>query len=264
MTGRGRPDASPAAPPMAQPGIGAGNATVAPLPASSRPLLLLRPEPGAAATAARAAELGLEALCYPLFAVEPLDWTAPQPADFDALMLTSANAPRMGGPGLARYGATLPVWCVGEATARAAREAGLTVARVVGPDAAALAAALARAGHRRVLHPGGVEVRPLAEPGLEIRRVAVYRAAEAGDAAGLAPLLARGPLALVHSPRAAARLAALVPPERRGDLALVAISASAARAAGTGWQALLVASSPDDRAMLALARQICQIPPSSR
>jgi uroporphyrinogen-III synthase len=33
----------------------------------------------------------------PLFAIVPLDWTAPDPAQFDGLVLTSANAVRHAG-----------------------------------------------------------------------------------------------------------------------------------------------------------------------
>ena len=38
----------------------------------------------------------------PLFAIEPVEWRPPDPAQFDALLLTSANAIRCGGPALDR------------------------------------------------------------------------------------------------------------------------------------------------------------------
>ncbi|MGD9811804.1 MAG: uroporphyrinogen-III synthase, partial [Sphingobium sp.] len=60
-------------------------------------VLILRPQPGADATAGRAKELGLEPSIYSLFATEPLAWTAPDPAGFDAVLLTSANTLRHGG-----------------------------------------------------------------------------------------------------------------------------------------------------------------------
>ena len=59
-----------------------------------RRLLVLRPEPGASATAGRARTLGLDPVLMPLFEIEPIAWTAPDPAGFDALLLTSANAVR--------------------------------------------------------------------------------------------------------------------------------------------------------------------------
>lgn len=62
-------------------------------------VVILRPQPGAEATVEAACALGLDALCYPLFSVEPMDWTPPDPAGFDALMLTSANTIRHAGRG---------------------------------------------------------------------------------------------------------------------------------------------------------------------
>lgn len=224
-------------------------------------LLVLRAEPGASATVRRALSLGLAARPYPLFAVEPLVWAAPDPADFDALMLTSAHTLREAGPQLERF-RHLPAGCVGEATARAARAAGLTPLTSPGGTAQALVESLARAGHRRLFHPGGADRRPYALPeGLSVRTAAVYRAAEAGDAAGLAAHLDDAPLLLVHSPRAGARLAALVPPHRRPGLALLALSPAAREAAGPGWKRAEAAATPTDAAMLALARQICHSPP---
>src|SRR3546814_12069198 len=67
------------------------------------PLLILRPEPGASMTAGRATALGLQPVCYPLFYVRPCVWAAPDPAEFDAIMLTSANALLPGGPQLHRF-----------------------------------------------------------------------------------------------------------------------------------------------------------------
>ena len=85
----------------------------------SRPIVVLRPEPGNRVTAAAIEGRGLRAIRLPLFAVQPVAWQAPDPAGFDALLLTSANAVRHGGAGLARL-LSLPVFAVGEATADAA------------------------------------------------------------------------------------------------------------------------------------------------
>ena len=92
-----------------------------------RRLVILRPEPGASATAARARAMGLEPVTMPLFKVEAVDWDAPDPGLFDALLLTSANAVRYAGERL-RSLRQLPVYAVGEATAAAAREAGFEIA----------------------------------------------------------------------------------------------------------------------------------------
>ena len=91
-----------------------------------RRLLVLRPEPGASATIERALGCGLNAVAIPLFKIEAVPWAAPDPAWFDALLLTSANAVRFGGPQLDRL-RILPVAAVGEATVQAARDAGFEV-----------------------------------------------------------------------------------------------------------------------------------------
>ena len=66
-------------------------------------VLILRPQPGADESAARARALGLDPVVAPLFTVRPLAWEAPNPADFDAVMMTSANAARFGGDGLTPF-----------------------------------------------------------------------------------------------------------------------------------------------------------------
>ena len=67
----------------------------------TRRALVLRPEPGAAATLERLAAAGVVGEAMPLFRVLPRAWSPPAGA-FDALLLTSANAVRHGGEGLAR------------------------------------------------------------------------------------------------------------------------------------------------------------------
>ena len=60
-------------------------------------VVILRPEPGASATLARAAAAGIAAVAIPLFAIAPVDWVAPDAKAYDALLLTSANAVRFAG-----------------------------------------------------------------------------------------------------------------------------------------------------------------------
>ena len=105
----------------------------------TRTLAVLRPEPGNAATVARARAAGFATLSLPVFAVVPLAWDVPDPADYDALILTSANAVRHAGAGLDRL-RVLPVFAVGARTAAAARAAGFDVAQTGCEDAAALLA----------------------------------------------------------------------------------------------------------------------------
>ena len=141
-------------------------------------VLILRPQPGADESAGRARALGLKPVVAPLFRVEPLAWQPPDPADFDAVMLTSANAPRHGGPQLARF-RHLPAYAVGEATAAAASEAGFTDVRVGPADVGALTAIMADEGVTRAFHPCGADhVVPSAER-LNVQSMPIYWSAAA-------------------------------------------------------------------------------------
>lgn len=221
------------------------------------PLLVLRPEPGASATARRAEAMGLQPLCYPLFEVKPCLWEAPDPTGFDAVMLTSANTLRHGGPGLDLY-RHLPVFAVGETTAAAARAQGFPVAAVGESGAQAVSGIIAARGHARVFHPCGRDRRAIDAGPLTITRRIVYEAAEAGDAQGLAAILPEEAVALLHSPRAAQRLARLVPMIERRRLHLAAISPAVLDAAGAGWASGEAAPQPGDQALLALAAALCK------
>ena len=220
-------------------------------------VVICRPQPGADASAARARTHGLTPVIYPLFSIEPVQWNPPDPRTFDAVMLTSANATRHAGANLMLY-SEWPIFAVGDATANAANNAGLSDVQVAGPNAGALAQEIERAGYRNILHLCGEEVRPFDPGALNITHVPVYRTIEAGDATGLAATTESGSIILAHSPKAAARLKALVPTSTRHDLSLIAISQAALAAAGTGWRDAQATDEPSDSAMLALAHQICQ------
>lgn len=236
----------------------------------SRAVLVLRPEPGAAATASRAVSLGLAAVVAPLFTADALAWSPPDAAVYDAVMMTSANAARLGGAGLRDF-VHLPAYAVGEATAAAMRDAGFADV-VVGPrDVDALAELIAAGPHRRLFHPCGRHLRapdaPPAlaiDPTLAIDHLPVYRAAAVGTLPAAArDALRHGAVPLLHSPRAASLLAALVDDARleRAAITLVAISAAAAAAAGSGWRAVATAAAPTDAGVLACARALCDKPP---
>ncbi|MES2096472.1 MAG: uroporphyrinogen-III synthase [Pseudomonadota bacterium] len=217
----------------------------------TRAVAVLRPEPGNAATAGRLEAIGVSAIRLPLFAVRPLDWSVPDPARFDALVLTSANAARLGGPGLARL-AALPAYVVGEATALAARAAGLTVAMTGDSDGAALVAAAADvkrglllSGRERMLDAGGIIAEAIAVYASDMLPVADADVNALTDA-----------VVLLHSARAARRLSDLIDPARRRTIRVAALSPAIASAAGSGWESLQPARTPTDDALLALARQL--------
>lgn len=223
-------------------------------------LLVLRPEPGATATAARAKGVGCEAIIAPLFSIQTVAWEVPDPTAHDALLLTSANAVRHAGEGLVRL-ASLPAFAVGSATARAAQEAGLRVVNVGSGDAVEIVKHLALAGYCRPLHLTGADHRAVDHRGVCVTRVIVYRAGAVVElpAVALRPLQA-GAVALLHSPRAAALFAQLLAPlgELKAGVRLAVISDAARIAAGEGWRAVAVAARPTDDALLAAAATLCE------
>jgi uroporphyrinogen-III synthase len=216
-----------------------------------RPIAVLRPEPGASATLAKAQVRGLDAFAVPLFAVEPLAWTAPDPGAFDGLLLTSANAVRHAGTEL-RELSTLPVHAVGAATAEAATAAGLAVGTVGTGGMEELLRQLPP--KLRLLHLCGEHRRSAEAWGGGLTPLPVYRSAAIASPPGLHQL--EGAVALVHSPRAGQRLAQLA--QRREQIAVAAISEAAAEACGDGWQKIAVAQQPNDDAMLSLAASLCK------
>jgi uroporphyrinogen-III synthase len=220
-------------------------------------VLVLRPEPGASETAARARRLGLEPVTAPLFTVRPLPWQPPDPAGVDAVLLTSANAVRQAGPQLARFTA-FPCFAVGEATAAAATQAGFKDVRI-GPGDGEAAAAMVGSGER-VLHLCGRDHLTLDQAGGIERRIVYASEAIAVLPEAARSALARGALALVHSPRSGALFAELVDKAglARATVAVAAISDTAASAAGAGWRSLAAADRPRDEALLELAAELCK------
>ena len=217
-------------------------------------VIVLRPEPGASATVARARALGLDAISIPLFEVEPVDWDAPDPAAFDALLLTSANAIRHGGAQLAALRA-LPVHAVGSATAEAARDAGFNVA---GSGSGGVDELLDGLGSEiRLLHLCGEDRRTPVSLRQTIDAVPVYRSRVLAPPPDLDQ--AMNAVVLVHSPRAGQRFAELI--EDRRTIAIAAISDAAGEAAGAGWSDIRVAPEPNDDALLALAARLCNTSP---
>jgi uroporphyrinogen-III synthase len=215
-----------------------------------RRVIVLRPEPGASATVERARQRGIDARALPLFAIEPVPWEVRDAAAFDGLLLTSANAVHCAGPGLKRLSA-LPAYAVGEATADAARTAGM---RIVGVGDGGVDALLATIDRRALLlHLCGEDRRAPADTHHRVAPVIVYRATALEPPPDLAGT--EGAIVLVHSPRAGQRFGELI--EDRATIAIVAISPAAADAAGGGWEAVHVAQTPTDEALLALAVQLC-------
>ncbi|PXA84338.1 uroporphyrinogen III synthase HEM4 [Nostoc sp. 3335mG] len=218
----------------------------------TRPLLVLRPEPGASATVTAARAMGLEAIAAPLFTVRSIDWSLPDALP-GAILLTSANAVRHGGANLTAL-AHLPAYAVGAATADAARQAGFVRIVTGGRDAEAIVALAGRDGIRSLLHLAGRDHRDVVPDDIRIDRRIVYTAevVEALPAAAQAAL--PNAIALLHSPRAAHLFASLVDP---AGIAIAAISPATLADAGPGWRAAEAADAPTDASLLAVAAKLC-------
>lgn len=216
-----------------------------------RRLTILRPEPGASASLALARELGIDAASIPLFRIEPVAWALPAASRFDGLLLTSANAVRCGGDGLLGLRG-LKVRAVGDATADAARAAGLDIASTGSAGIERLLRSI-EAG-QTLLHLCGEDRAQIGETGHEIIAVPVYRAVALPKPDGIEQV----EVVALHSPRAARRFAALA--GDRSNIAIATISQAVADAAGEGWQEVGIAEKPDDRSLLALAKELCDKP----
>lgn len=221
-------------------------------------VLILRPQPGANETAERARARGLEPVIAPLFTIEALEWSPPSPDRFGAILLTSANAVRHGGPGLGPF-LNLPCYAVGDSTAAAAGDAGFSDVRTGPSDGAAVAGMMADDGIKTAFHPGAAETMPIAQPGVVIEHVPVYSSVAADRLSDVADSALRsGAVAMLHSPRAAAAFSEHVG-DRRERIPIAAISDAAAAAAGTGWAGVGVAMEPRDEALLDAAEELSRV-----
>ncbi|MCX7381873.1 MAG: uroporphyrinogen-III synthase [Alphaproteobacteria bacterium] len=228
------------------------------LPSPRRPVLVTRPEPGAAETAARLRVRRYAPIVAPVLTIIP-QVIAPS-ADVQAILLTSANAIVPGLP-------DRPVFAVGDATAARARAAGMSTVRSAGRDAAALAELVMREcrpqfgplllasgeGHGLAL------AAQLRRAGFRVRRVVAYGARPVRALpANAQEFIATGRgHALFFSPETAHVFVRIC---RRtgfggGVAGIEALAISAATAAGLAalnWARIRIAAHPNQDALLAL------------
>jgi len=229
-------------------------------------MLVTRPEPDAQSTMARLDALGIEAVVAPVMVRQTLDASLPPSNGFTAMVLTSANAVRA----LADRNALeqyrhLPVFAVGDRTAREATEAGfervssaagafqdlvnaMTIARMRGP----------------IFYPTGKHqsadlAKALAPLGVMVATAKVYDMV-AIDALPEPVLAALGEgigAVLAYSRRSAeifAALAADMPRDRRSSLAMLCLSEAVAEPLlEARFSRISLADRPDEDAMMSLA-----------
>ncbi len=201
--------------------------------------------------------MGLNAIGYPLFDIVPCDWECPDPAQFDALLIGSANAIRRGGEALEQL-KDKPVYAVGETTAQLARDAGFTVAATGTGGLQSLLDGMDPP--KRLLRISGADHVALSAPaGVNIHNVIAYKTTPLELPEPLRPLHDLGLTVMLHSAAAAEQFAresrrlAL----QRNRISLVVIGPRVAAAVGEGWHAVHVSSAPNDRAMLEMVKNVC-------
>ena len=224
----------------------------------SERILAIRPEPGLSATRAAGLAAGLSIDGHPLFAIREIEWDPPTPQGVDGLLLGSANAIRHGGPALGAYRGK-PVYAVGEATAQAARAAGLAVAAVGEGGLQALLDTLGGASLHLLRLAGAEHVALVPPEGITLATRIAYESVPQPMPGALAAALAEGAIVLLHSAAAARHFASEC--DRlaiaRSGIRLAALGPRIAKAAGEGWGELRIAQAPRETALLALASDMC-------
>jgi uroporphyrinogen-III synthase len=231
---------------------------------------ITRAEPEARRTAEAVVAAGHRPLISPLIQVAPLmsaaDPLARALVGVGALAFTSANGVRAFAVLRPISDRHLPVYAVGEATARAAREAGFATVIGADGDVAALAKRIAAKDQRPdgvVLHPGASEpagdlAGDLQRRGLSARFLAVYETLPQAPAHDLLMALDQDPPAvagvLIHSPKAAVELAKVLGehPGLAEALTVICISKAAAEPLKPfKFARRVTAAKPNEAAMLA-------------
>ena len=232
--------------------------------ASAVRVLVTRPEPENARTAAALKARGHDVLLAPLLAFEPIADAPIGAGPFAALLLTSANAVRALREHPQRETLrALAVLAVGARTADAARAAGFADVRSANGDARDLAALARRAfgpDTPPLLHLAGEDHVGLRHPGLGVETAVVYRmrpAAALPEPARDALRSGNVDAVLHYSPRTAEAFLACLRAAgisasglKAPQLCLSAAVAAPLREAGAA--AVLVAPQPNEDALLGL------------
>lgn len=236
--------------------------------------LVTRPEEDAATVAAELRARGIEPVLAPLLRIEPEPAAAVRLvgalAGVQAVLFTSANGVRAFAHASNRF--ELPAYCVGEASAAAARIAGFrTVASADGDvtDLTAMVASRLAAANGALLHAAGHDTAgkldaDLAARGFSVRRVELYRAVAADKLSPRVTAALRRDevnVALFFSPRTAetfvtlARATGLT--EYCANMTAVCLSRNVAAALdGVKWRAVATANMPNLAALLAAIDEI--------
>lgn len=237
----------------------------------ARRVLVVRPEPGNAQTAARLVQAGFEPVLLPLTRIEPLDGAAVDIASgTKAVAITSPNALRHAPSALVDQLRLLPVFAVGHSSAASAREHGLNLAACGNAGAKDLAWLIAASLDRGSLiaYPCGRVRRPeferaLTAAGYLIQPIETYDTAIVSYSTETVRKICKpAPFdaVLVHSSKAADALGRLTAqdniPQITDKTLFFCLSARIGRALQpVASDRLIAAGRPDESELLDLLRQ---------
>ncbi|AKR57467.1 hypothetical protein GCM10011321_36520 [Youhaiella tibetensis] len=231
-------------------------------------ILVTRPEPDLGHSTVRLRALNLDAVKLPLMQRITLSTDLPPPDGFGGIAISSANALRsLDERGAVRPYQDLPVFAVGDGSAREAQFLGFSDVRSANGSFEDLVALIADAAPSLpILYPSGTRLSgdldaALGRHGIAVRTVPVY---EMRDAAGIPDAIVtqieegRIEAGLFYSRRTATLFAELTARRigARGleDFAVLCISQKAAEPlVAAGFKRVLVAGHPDEEAMMTLA-----------
>lgn len=244
-------------------------------------LLITRPGDDGARLAETLLQMGHDPILEPLLTIRHFDGPALDLSGVQAILATSANGVRAIADRTSER--AIPLYAVGDATARAAKEVGFLDVSSASGDVAALAALVREKldpAKGPLVHVAGSEVAgDLAgdlgpkgdQPGFTVRREVLYESESAYSlsASTIAAIKEeRIDGVLAYSPRTAATLARLIRKARLvrdcRRIELLGLSQAVADAANDiPWAKTRIAAEPTQEAMLALARSLNETPSPS-
>jgi len=215
-------------------------------------LLIIRPQPGADATAHRLRAAGHAPILMPLFSIEHLPVQRISADGYDAILLTSGNAARAAVAFLTQDH-TKPIYAVGSATASALHNLSVPVAKTGSEGFEALVRVVVADGHQRLLWLAGEDHSTI--PHIDDARIdieIVYRSATVSMPDDFVRQVTESDAVVLHSSRAARHFAELcaITGLSCADVTLATFSNAIAKAAGENWGAMIIADAPNDAALL--------------
>lgn len=233
----------------------------------SVPVIITRAEPGASKTVQGVTALGLTPVLSPALTLQAdPSVTLPDPEGFSGVIFTSANGARFYAE--REDDRTLPAWCVGPATARAARDVGFETVHESTGNAVRLAALIASTiapPEKPLLHIANAAAKGDLQRELKMRRYKVkfaplYRATVAPDLSDDATALFNNGtpgIVLVHSAKGSAAFVDLTSEEQRQNLVVAAISTVASEPLReAGMENITVAAAPNERALMKTLEEV--------